>query len=219
MCKRMTSNALRIKDYIDSINDFIFVKPEICPYRGHIGALFTDVILQAGMNYRHIVWPRVSHVLDNFPEAKTVSGFAEILDNYGTANVLHWGNAEKVQRMNELVEFCLYQQIETSRQLSDFLSIDENVSNLKDIRGIGKKTCDYLKRLLGFDTVAVDRHIRSFIKRADVYLDDYNEIKDVVEFAADFMDKSRRELDYSIWSYMSKKERKAIELSFDFSFQ
>lgn len=212
----MTSNALRLKEYISQIDDFKFIEPEYCPYINHVGALFTDTILQAGVNYRSVVWPRVAHVLDTFPYATTVSIFAEILENYGTANVLHWSNAEKIQRMNELVLFCLDHQIETSRQLTEFLRDEQNVDMLKDIHGIGNKTCDYLKRLLGFDTVAVDRHIRSFIESADIFCNDYYDIKEIVEYAADFMEKTRRELDYSIWSYMSKKEQKVIQLSLDF---
>jgi len=216
MCKTMTSNALRLKEYISRIDDFKFIEPEYCPYINHVGALFTDTILQAGVNYRSVVWPRVAHVLDTFPYATTVSIFAEILENYGTANVLHWSNSEKIQRMNELVLFCLGHQIETSRQLTEFLRYEQNVNMLKDIHGIGNKTCDYLKRLLGFDTVAVDRHIRSFMESADIYCDDYFDIKEIVEYAADFMEKTRRELDYSIWSYMSRKEQKVIQLSLDF---
>lgn len=212
----MTSNALRLKEYISRIDDFKFIEPEYCPYINHVGALFTDTILQAGVNYRSVVWPRVAHVLDTFPYATTVSIFAEILENYGTANVLHWSNSEKIQRMNELVLFCLGHQIETSRQLTEFLRYEQNVNMLKDIHGIGNKTCDYLKRLLGFDTVAVDRHIRSFMESADIYCDDYFDIKEIVEYAADFMEKTRRELDYSIWSYMSRKEQKVIQLSLDF---
>lgn len=212
----MTSNALRLKEYISQIDDFKFIEPEYCPYINHVGALFTDTILQAGVNYRSVVWPRVAHVLDTFPYATTVSIFAEILENYGTANVLHWSNAEKIQRMNELVLFCLDHQIETSRQLTEFLRDEQNVDMLKDIHGIGNKTCDYLKRLLGFDTVAVDRHIRSFIESADIFCNDYYDIKEIVEYAADFMEKTRRELDYSIWSYMSRKEQKVIQLSLDF---
>lgn len=212
----MTSNALRLKEYISQIDDFKFIEPEYCPYINHVGALFTDTILQAGVNYRSVVWPRVAHVLDTFPYATTVSIFAEILEDYGTANVLHWSNAEKTQRMNELVLFCLDHQIETSRQLTEFMRYEHNVNMLKDIHGIGNKTCDYLKRLLGFDTVAVDRHIRSFIESADIFCNDYYDIKEIVEYAADFMEKTRRELDYSIWSYMSRKEQKVIQLSLDF---
>ena len=216
MCKSMTTNALRLKEYISQIDDFVFIEPKYCPYLHHVGALFTDTILQAGVNYRSVVWPRVNHVLETFPYANTVSAFAEVLDDYGTANVLRWSNKDKVQRMDELVSFCINNRIETTRHLKDFLTYDENVLMLKDIHGIGNKTCDYMKRLLGFDTVAVDRHIRSFIESADIFCDDYFDIKEIVEFAADFMEMSRRELDYSIWSYMSRKEQKVVQLTIDF---
>ena len=205
MCKVMTSNALRLKEYIDSIDNFRFIEPEVCPYRDHIGALFTDAILQAGVNYRSVVRPRVERVLLNFPEAKTVSSFSQVLDLYGVNDVLSWNNAAKIQRMGDLVSFCKFHSIETTSDLVRFLNGDFGEEQLKTINGIGNKTCDYLKRLLGFDTVAVDRHIRDFLVDADIMVNDYFEIKEVVEFTADIMDVNRRALDYSIWSYMSHK--------------
>lgn len=48
--------------------------------------------------------------------------------------------------------------------------------------------------------------------------DDYFEIKEVVEFAADIMAKTRRSLDYSIWSYMSHKRNNIGESFLDFEF-
>jgi len=216
MCKRMTANALRLKEYIDTIDNFDFIEPEVCPYRDHIGALFTDAILQAGVNYRSVVRPRVESVLIRFPEADTVTTFSKVLDRYGVREVLHWNNAAKIRRMEDLVSFCSYHDIETAEDLTDFLNSDLGEKQLKEINGIGNKTCDYMKRLLGFDTVAVDRHIREFLVDADIMFDDYFEIKEVVEFAADIIGSSRRSLDYSIWTYMSQKERKAYQLIFDF---
>lgn len=207
MCRRMTANALRLKEYIDAIDNFNFIEPEVCPYRDHIGALFTDVILQAGVNYRSVVRPRVERVLVRFPEAKTVSTFSQILNHYGVNNVLNWNNFEKIRRMENLVSFCMHNTIETANDLTHFLNSEYGEERLKEINGIGNKTCDYMKRLLGFDTVAVDRHIREFLEDANILYDDYFDIKEVVEFAADFMDMARRKLDYSIWSYMSHKRK------------
>ena len=215
MCRTMTANALRLKEYIDTIDNFRFINPEICPYRDHIGALFTDAILQAGVNYRSVVRPRVESVLIRFPEADTVSAFSNILDTYGISNVLNWNNAAKINRMHDLVSFCMVHSIETASELTSFLNDKEGEEQLKKINGIGDKTCDYMKRLLGFDTVAVDRHIREFLLDADIIYDNYFEIKEVVEFAADFMAKTRRTLDYSIWSYMSSKNSNNRELVLD----
>ena len=206
-CKMITANAIRLKEYINGIDDFHFVEPEICPYRDHIGALFTDAILQAGVNYRSVVKPRVEHMLIRFPEAITVSSFSKVLNDNGIEKVLQWKNATKINRMYDLLAFCYKHTIETSSDLIRFLSYEDGEKQLKSINGIGNKTCDYVKRLLGFDTVAVDRHIRTFLEDADILFDGYFEIKEIVEFAADFMEQSRRTLDYSIWTYMSHKER------------
>lgn len=218
MCRRMTASALRLKEYIDTIGNFDFIEPEVCPYRDHIGALFTDAILQAGVNYKSVVKPRVESVLMRFPEADTVTAFSEVLDRYGVREVLHWNNAAKIRRMEDLVSFCSFRDIETAEDLIYFLNSESGEKQLKEINGIGNKTCDYMKRLLGFDTVAVDRHIREFLMDADIMFDDYFEIKEVVEFAADIMGETRRGLDYSIWSYMSNKRNHLSELFIDFDF-
>lgn len=216
MGNTMTANALRLKEYIGTIDDFQLIEPDLCPYHNHIGALLTDAILQAGVNYQNIVYPRVEYILAHFPDAYTISTFARVLSVYGTANVLSWKNREKLRRMDDLVNFCYHNSIETTDDLIQFMKEETNVSRLKKINGIGNKTCDYIKRLLGFDTVAVDRHICHFLDEAEIVYHNYYEIKKVVEFAADFMDCSRRELDYSIWKYMTNKKRYAIQLSFDF---
>ena len=218
MCRRMTASALRLKEYIDTIGNFDFIEPEVCPYRDHIGALFTDAILQAGVNYKSVVKPRVESVLMRFPEADTVTAFSEVLDRYGVREVLHWNNAAKIRRMEDLVSFCSFRDIETAEDLIYFLNSESGEKQLKEINGIGNKTCDYMKRLLGFDTVAVDRHIREFLMDADIMFDDYFEIKEVVEFAADIMGETRRGLDYSIWSYMLNKRNHLSELFLDFDF-
>lgn len=218
MCRTMTANALRLKEYIDTIDNFDFIDPEICPYSNHIGALFTDAILQAGVNYRSVVRPRVESVLIRFPDADTVSAFSKVLDTYGINKVLNWNNAAKTRRMHDLVSFCMIHSIETAEDLTQFLNDKSGEEQLKEINGIGDKTCDYMKRLLGFDTVAVDRHIREFLSDADILFDDYFEIKEVVEFTADIMSKTRRTLDYSIWSYMSHKKNHFGELMLDFDF-
>lgn len=215
MYKTKLSNALYLKEYIETIDDFRIIEPEKCPYRDHIGALFADSILQAGMNYRSVVMPRVAYILEFFPKAKTVKTFSSVLEHYGVNKVLNWNSDIKTQRMEDLVAFCLAHSIDTTTELAHFLKEKKGEEAIKKINGIGNKTCDYLKRLLGFDNVAVDRHIMAFLKRADITYNDYSDIKDVVEYAADFMGMERRTLDYSIWSYMSQQIN-VQQLAFDF---
>lgn len=216
MCETMISNALYLKEYIEKMEGFRVIEPNLCPYCDHIGALFTDAVLQAGVNYRSVVLPRVHRVLELYPDAKTVETFSNILECYGINNVLNWNNKIKIKRMQDLVSFCMNHSINTSLDLIYFLKDRHGEEVLKSIDGIGDKTCDYMKRLLGFDNVAVDRHIREFLIKADIAYNNYTEIKDVVEFAADFMGMTRRTLDYSIWFYMSNNETKMNQLSFNF---
>ncbi|MBQ4393868.1 MAG: hypothetical protein II825_01020 [Paludibacteraceae bacterium] len=211
----MISNALYLREYIKTIDDFRVVEPGVCPYCDHIGALFTDAVLQAGLSYRSVVMPRVTHVLELFPEANTVKSFSRVLECHGISKVLNWQNDIKIRRMQDLVNFCLVHSINTTTDLVLFLKDKEGERALKSINGFGDKTCDYLKRLMGFDNVAVDRHIRAFLERADITYNDYSDIKEVVEYAADFMGMNRRTLDYSIWSYMSQQIN-IQQLAFDF---
>jgi endonuclease III len=71
------------------------------------------------------------------------------------------------------------------------------------IRGIGLKTGDYMKNLSGIPTVAVDRHIRKFVKEAGVSVKRYEEVRQIVEYAADLLSIERNRLDRAICLYNS----------------
>lgn len=55
-----------------------------------------------------------------------------------------------------------------------------------------------------------------FVSDAGIIYKNYKEAKQIVEYAADMMQISRRTLDYSIWLYMSNKNRGVqLELCFE----
>ena len=86
-------------------------------------------------------------------------------------------------------------------------------------KGIGYKSVDYLLKLIGEDTVAVDRHLIKFVEEAEITAKGYYDIKRIVQFSADFLNIKRCVLDYSIWSYMSEKSStnsQQIKIEFDF---
>lgn len=171
----------------------------------HIGALFADVILQAGLNYNSVVKPRVKRILIDYPEAYTLTRFKDLVDSKGLCNVIDWNHHVKLERFDSLVAFCMLNNIDTCVQLKEFLLITSNQKALLDLKGIGPKTVDYLMKLLSFDTIAVDRHIYSFVEMAEIDASGYDVTKRVVEYAADFLQIPRVEIDYSIWKYMSTK--------------
>lgn len=208
-------DARLLVSYIQENLDFSLQIPEDCHYSNHIGALFTDSILQSGVNYRHVVLPRVCHILKNYPEAYTVTLFHKILDSVGPERVLNWNNRIKINRIYDLIDFCYANNLEEAHQIKSFLIVPENKKRILTIKGIGHKTVDYLLRLLNADTVAVDRHIYSFVEQAGIMSSDYVSVKSVVEYAADIMNVPRRAIDYSIWTYMSDTNHDK-QLSFNF---
>ena len=67
--------ARELVNYIKKNSDLQLIQPKECEYKNHIGALFTDIILQSGVNYRTVVAPRVKFVLEMYPIAFSVENF------------------------------------------------------------------------------------------------------------------------------------------------
>lgn len=176
----------------------------------HIGALYTDVILQAGLNYNSVVRPRVQRVLTHYPEANTVGAFRNVLLKEGFEKVIKWNHSIKQERMLRLLDFSGTRGIDTCEDLRQFLKKTYSRQSLLEINGFGPKSLDYLLKLLNFDSVAVDRHIYSFVELAEISVTDYHATKKVVEFAADLLEVSRSSIDYSIWKFMSSKDYKSL---------
>jgi len=123
--------------------------------------------------------------------------------------------------MKLILNFAKENQTNTCTDLKIALFKDTFQKEFLSLNGIGPKTLDYTMKLLNFDTVAVDRHIYSFVALANVKTNDYFETKKVVEYAADFLEISRSAIDRSIWVYMSQKMNNmptgCRQLSFEFS--
>lgn len=203
--------ARKLIDFIENEINLDLIPSNNCPYDKHIGALFTDIILQAGLNYKHIVSPRVNNVYNNYPDAYTVKKFLSVIETNGLENIIQWKHEIKLKRINDLVNFCLNNEIDTAQELKEFLVQEENKKDFLSINGIGSKTYDYLLKLMNVDTIAVDRHIYSFLSKAGIETKDYYFSKTIVEYAADIMSVSRRSIDYSIWTYMAYSEKKESE--------
>lgn len=75
-------DAARVADFVRSLPDFEMVEDLAIPYN-HMGATITDAVLQAGLRYETVVWPRVQRIMELFPEAATASGFLKVLHERG----------------------------------------------------------------------------------------------------------------------------------------
>jgi len=201
--------ARKLVDFIEGNNAFLLIHSNFCNYSNHIPALFTDIVLQAGLNYKSVVAPRVKKVLSDYPNCITINDFCQLLDYEVLENIISWKNEIKLTRMRDLLNYCLANEINTSEDLKLFLLEADNKSSFLNLKGFGDKTYDYLLKLLNVDTIAVDRHIYSFLDMAGIVAVDYNYSKSIVETAADLMDIPRRSIDYSIWYHMAYENKKS----------
>lgn len=189
-------------------------RQEVRPVYDHMGALLADSVLQAGLNYNSVVRPRVHAILAKFPECDRTSELVRVLDGGRAATFLNWTHAEKVGRFEALVWFLNDQSVETVSDLELRLHGAEFVALLREVRGIGPKTVDYMGCLVGLDSVAVDRHVRTFARRVGVLNDDYDFLKSVFCCAADLLSLSRRQFDAWVWRRESSLSSRQIEFSF-----
>lgn len=191
--------------YVRSLPDFRMERTAAVHY-DHMGAIITEAILQAGIDYRNVVLPRVNALRQTHPEARTTSRFEALLRMKG-ADVLLDFSGEKPRRVAALTRFLLQERVETEADLRIWLANSGNRVRLQDLPGVGPKTVDYLQILVGIDNSAVDRHLSLFLEHAGVQAATYHGRKEIIEAAAQMLGVDKAVLDYSIWLYMSDRSR------------
>jgi len=192
--------------YIKSLTDFSFVDYMDGNYC-HMGATISDAILQAGTKYDTVVRPRIRKIREIYPEAKTTSAFMELLIKIGPKTILPWSDEEKPNRVVGLTKFFLREGLETEPDVSAWMENEENVKRILQVRGVGPKTADYIKILVGCQTAAVDRHSYTFLNRAGVQVSGYEEALNILNLTADSLKIDRALFDHSIWQYMSRQDK------------
>jgi hypothetical protein len=179
----------------------------------HAGALLADTVLQAGLNYRSVVRPRVDRILALFPHADTLGALVCIVKKGQTASLLDWSDPIKSERFERLVYFLRADTLDTAADIRKALLSEDFCEKLKELNGVGPKTIDYMACLVGIESIAVDRHIRSFALRAGVEEIEYRFLKWAFCFAADLLSISRREFDAWIWSTESRRKSAQLTLA------
>ena len=168
----------------------------------HLGGTLADAVLQAGLSYRSVVLPRVHRLIQLWPTSCDAAGFVCDLRLHGARQMLNWQDLEKPRRLVELAELVAASGVRTEEDLAQWLP-ESGRHAVTSIRGIGAKTFDYLMRLVGLQTVAVDRHVVRFVAAAGVECSGYDDTRRVVCFAADLLGAERGCLDQAIWRYMA----------------
>ena len=197
------SSARRLANHIQGLDGFDPHCPIPTRHR-HLGATISDAILQAGLNYRTVVLPRVERLKTKWPNSRVGSGLLRDLHEFGPYRMLNWKHSEKPRRFVELTNYLVLHGIQDECDLHSWLCTVQNRNAIRSLRGIGPKTVDYLMRLVGGSAIAIDRHVTNFVAVACPNCKGYEKTQRIVQFAADLLEIDRAALDHAIWHYMSK---------------
>ena len=165
----------------------------------HMGVVLADSVLQAGLNYTTVVRPRIAAILRTYPECDSVSSLQVLIRERRTEEFLNWRHPEKVARFESLVQFLWQWGVDRAEDLRSQLVSERFCEQVQSVHGIGPKTVDYMACLVGIDSIAVDRHVRTFAKKVGVETDDYYFLRRSFCYAADLLSVSRREFDAWLW--------------------
>lgn len=190
-----------LASYLRGLTDFELVRGSDYD---HMGAILIDAMLQAGANYDGVK-ERVNKVL-NYPNARTTSGFLELLARMPVHSLLRWEGKKPLWVLG-IARFFQAEGVESKSDLREWLEVSSNVQRLYAESGVGNKTVDYLKKLAGISNTAVDRHWYTCLKSAGVPYGSYSEAKQIADYAAEEMGVDKSSLDTSVWRYFRKKSR------------
>lgn len=210
---QMLVAARRLADYATELGADV-ASQEIRPAYEHMGALLADSILQAGLNYNSVVRPRIITILARYPDQDRTSTLLNVVYRGETATFLNWTHIEKIARFDSLVRYLGAKSVERTDDLRMFLHDKSFALSLREIRGIGPKTVDYMKCLSGIESIAVDRHVKTFARRVGITETDYDYLKSVFCCAADLMSVSRRQFDAWVWRQESSVSKPQIAFAF-----
>lgn len=169
----------------------------------NMGATITDSVLQAGMNYSSVVYPRVLNILKKYSDYKTTCDFIILFQAIPIEEIIQWKNQRKQKTICELSWFLYNNGVNTEGDLAEWLKNNSNKEMTLKIKGVGRKTVDYLKLLSGGQAIPIDRHMFQFLKMAGVYTSDYNEASRIMCKTASFLKIGESALDRIVWKHMS----------------
>ncbi len=194
----------QLSSFISRFRPFFIETNSRKPYY-HMGATITDVILQAGLNYRSVVYPRVRFLIDKYAYYNTTSRFIILYKTIPLNELLNWKHSYKLERIEKLTYFLYTHAIESEEEFSLWLKENENENHLLQLDGIGPKTIDYIKKMIGIPSIPIDRHMFKFLELAGIKTSEYDYAKFLLKESSQQLGLSYENLDGNLWRFMSTK--------------
>jgi hypothetical protein len=195
-------DARRLAQHIQALTDFAYC--DVDPPYGHIGATIADSVLQANNKYDTHVTPRIQRILKQWPNTKTVTALLDLLKSIPAVTFLNWKGKDRAEHFTSVLLLLKCEHVETESDLQTWLTDDASLKKLLAINGVGPKTVDYLKIMVGLQSIAIDRRLLKFFGIAGISINpgDYKTASDILKSTADLLSVRQADLDHSIWRYM-----------------
>lgn len=182
-----------------------------------------DLVLSINRNYYNFVVPRIKSFQNNFSDIDTLSKLAQMIDSLGEQNFCEVWNYAHLERVRILHQVCTSlgkicsEMSEYTLNSSEILllrkwatDLDLKNNDLIKIKGIGIASVQYLRILLGIDTVKPDIHIKKSIKNIyDKNLSDTATIKFIEKVSME-MGLNTRMIDAFVWNLFSSRSKNEI---------
>ena len=127
-----------------------------------------------------------------------------LLEPIAATEFLDWRGIDRAERFRQVLILFAAEGIEVESDLQEWLSQEPSLLKLRAIKGIGPKTVDYFKILVGVSTSAIDRHLLKFLELAGLTPCGYLDAQAIINATADILSVDRAYFDHSIWQFMSK---------------
>lgn len=199
------SDSKKLVNYVRSLRDFKIYQIIDGNYV-HIGATVADAVLQANNKYEANVKPRINRILNKYKKPRTTSSVLRLLKSISTIEYLNWNGLDRADRFKQILELFKTESVEDEKDLKKWLLQESNLQKLISIKGIGPKTIDYFKILVGISTSAIDRHLLNFLSEAGLSPCSYSDAQTIINSTADILSIDRACFDHSIWQFMSKRK-------------
>ena len=170
-------------------------------------ATLSDAILQAGMNYKTVVMPRISDILYRYSNFTSTCDFIILFQTVPIEQIIKWKNKKKQNTLCNLAWLLYNEGVNSEADFRQWGRASENEEKLLALDGIGYKTVDYLKLLSGLETIPIDRHLFKFLKDSEISITTYYDASYIFKSAAKELNIEERLLDKIIWDYMSSDNK------------
>lgn len=202
----LNSNIIKLKEAVKKIPPKTISYVERKPYN-NMAATLSDAILQAGMNYKTVVMPRISDILYRYSNFTSTCDFIILFQTVPIEQIIKWKNKKKQNTLCNLAWLLYNEGVNSEEDFRQWGRVSENEEKLLALDGIGYKTVDYLKLLSGLETIPVDRHLFKFLKDSEIPITTYYDASYIFKSAAKELNIEERLLDKIIWDYMSSRKK------------